>query len=155
MVRVLVTPIIRTVRAVVVGLLGATALLFVGTTGAAAAPSGPSCVASARACVDLSAQQAWLMHDGNIAYGPVPVATGKASFPTDVGTFRVFWKDRDHRSRLFDNAPMPYSVFYNGDEAFHQGSITVRSHGCVRLKQRAAQTFYNTLHVGDVVQVTR
>jgi hypothetical protein len=30
---------------------------------------------------------------------------------------------------------------------------TVRSNGCVHLTQPAAQTFYNTLHVGDEVQV--
>lgn len=146
-----------TARTVVVGLLGAAALLLAGTTGASAVPgaSGSPCSAAARACVDLSAQQAWLMRNGGVIYGPVPVATGKARAPTDPGTFRVFWKDRHHRSSEFDNAPMPYSVFFNGDEAFHEGSLNVRSHGCVRLTHRAAQTFYKTLHVGDVVQVVR
>lgn len=144
-----------TTRTVVAGLVGAVALLVAGATTAAAAPAGPPCVASAQACVDLSAQQAWLMRDGNVTYGPVPVATGMASAPTDPGTFRVFWKHRDHRSSLFHNAPMPYSVFYNGDEAFHQGAITERSHGCVRLTRQAAPIFYNTLQVGDVVQVVR
>ncbi len=37
----------------------------------------------------------------------------------------------------------------------HEDSVTVRSHGCVHLTRRAAQTFYGTLHVGDVVQVVR
>lgn len=144
-----------TTRTAVAGLVGAVALLAAGATGATAAPAGPPCAASAQACVDLSAQQAWLIRDGNVIYGPVPVATGMASAPTDLGTFRVFWKDRDHRSSLFDNAPMPYSVFYNDDEAFHQGTITDRSHGCVRLTSQAASIFYNTLHVDDVVQVVR
>ncbi len=148
-----VTP--STGRTVVIGLLGAAALQLAGTAGASAVPSGPPCVAAARACVDLSAQQAWLMRDGDVIYGPVPVATGKASAPTDHGTFRVFWKDLHHRSSEFHNAPMPYSVFFNGGEAFHEDSVTVRSHGCVHLTRRAAQTFYNTLHVGDVVQVVR
>ena len=140
-------------RTAVIGLSGAAALLLAGTAGASAAPSGPPCVAVARACVDLSAQQAWLMRDGEVTYGPVPAATGKASAPTDAGTFRVSWKDLHHRSSEFRNAPMPYSVFFNDGEAFHKGSVTVRSHGCVHLTHRAAQTFYNTLHVGDVVQV--
>jgi lipoprotein-anchoring transpeptidase ErfK/SrfK len=144
-------------RTVAVGLLGATALLLGGSAGASAAPnaSGSPCSASARACVDLSSQQAWLMRNGGVIYGPVPVATGKASAPTDRGTFRVFWKDLHHRSSEFHNAPMPYSVFFNGDEAFHEGNLTARSHGCVRLTHRAAPVFYKTLHVGDVVQVVR
>jgi hypothetical protein len=67
--------------------------------------------------------------------------------------FDVTWKDLHHRSSEFHNAPMPYSVFFNGGDAFHEGSVTVRSNGCVHLTQPAAQTFYNTLHVGDEVQV--
>jgi lipoprotein-anchoring transpeptidase ErfK/SrfK len=93
------------------------------------------------------------MRDGNVTYGPVPVATGKASAPTDPGTFHVFWKDLHHRSSVFHNAPMPYSVFFNGGDAFHEDSVQVRSNGCVHLARSAAQSFYNTLHVGDVVQV--
>lgn len=151
MVRLPVTP--STGRTAVVGVLGAAALLLAGTASASAVPSSSPCSAAARACVDLSAQQAWLMRNGDVIYGPVPVATGKASAPTDPGTFRVFWKDLHHRSSEFHNAPMPYSAFFNGDEAFHEGSLTVRSHGCVRLTRRAAQTFCKTLHVGDVVQV--
>jgi len=154
MVRLPVVP--STGRTIVIGLFGAAALLLADTAGASAAvPSGPPCVAAARACVELSSQQAWLMRDGNVISGPVPVATGRASAPTDPGTFRVFWKDLHHRSSEFNNAPMPYSVFFNGGDAFHEGSLTTRSHGCVRLTHRAAQTFYNTLHVGDVVQIVR
>lgn len=155
MVRVPVTPIIRTVKSSVIGLLGAAVVLLAGTTSASGAPSGVPCIPAARACVDLSTQQAWLMRDGNVVYGPVPVATGKVSAPTAPGTFHVLWKDLHHRSSLFHNAPMPYSVFFNGGDAFHQDSVTVRSNGCVHLTHSAAQTFYNTLHVGDVVQVIR
>jgi lipoprotein-anchoring transpeptidase ErfK/SrfK len=140
-------------RTVVVGLTGAAALLLAGTAGASAESNSPPCVAAARACVDLSTQQAWLMRDGEVIYGPTPVATGKASAPTDPGTFRVSWKDLHHRSSEFRDAPMPYSVFFNDGDAFHEGSVTNRSHGCVHLTHRAAQTFYATLHLGDVVQV--
>ena len=71
------------------------------------------------------------MRGGNITYGPVPVATGRACAPTAPGSFHVTWKDLHHRSNKFHNAPMPYSVFFNGGDAFHQDSVTVRSHGCV------------------------
>jgi hypothetical protein len=123
-------------------------------TPAQAAPSTP-CSPTARACVDLSSQQAWLTHNGIVDYGPVPVKTGLASAPTDPGTFRVTFKDLHHRSTIFNNAPMPYSVFFNGGDAFHEGSLSVRSHGCVHLSWTAAAKFYATLRPGDVVQVVR
>jgi lipoprotein-anchoring transpeptidase ErfK/SrfK len=140
-------------RTVAGGLLGAAALLLTEPAGASAVPRGAPCVATARACVDLSAQQAWLMRGGRVIYGPVPVATGKATAPTAPGIFHVQWKDLHHRSSEFHNAPMPYSVFFNDGDAFHEDSVTVRSHGCVHLTRAAAQAFYGTLQVGDVVQV--
>jgi hypothetical protein len=131
--------------------------LFLGTAmvlpqTAEAATSAP-CAATARACLDLSANQAWLMDNGTVTYGPVPVTTGKAGYETPPGTFRVSFKDIDHRSSQFNNAPMPYSVFFNGGIAFHQGSLKAKSHGCVHLSNAAAKTFYNNLKVGNVVQV--
>jgi hypothetical protein len=121
----------------VVGLVAAATMLFVGSAGASAASSGTPCGPAARACVNLSSQQAWLMQDGNVTYGPVPIASGKAGATSDRGTFRVFWKDLHHRSSLFNNAPMPYSVFYNGGEAFHQDSVSIRSNGCIHLSHSA------------------
>ena len=49
---------------------------------------------------------------------------------------------------------MPYSVFFTTTGvAFHQGSLKVKSHGCVHLSHAAAVMFYNSLHPGDVVEV--
>ena len=50
---------------------------------------------------------------------------------------------------------MPYSVFFNGGDAFHEGSLAVSSHGCVHLIRSAAVRFYDTPHVGDEVQGVR
>ncbi|MDT7594699.1 MAG: hypothetical protein QOJ06_245 [Pseudonocardiales bacterium] len=119
-------------RLVGAGLVAVGALRVIGTE-ASAAPSGAPCSAAVLAYVDLSSQQAWLMRGGDVTYGPVPVATGKASAPTAPAAFHVTWKDLHHRSSEFRNAPMPYSVFFNGGDAFHQGSVTVRSNGCVHL----------------------
>jgi len=118
---------------------------------AAAAPCG----AAAKACLDLSANQAWLMNNGAVTYGPVPVTHGKPGYATPPGTFKVTWKDIDHKSSEFGGAPMPYSVFFNGGIAFHQGSLQQKSHGCVHLSKSAAQRFYGNLRPGDVVQVVR
>jgi lipoprotein-anchoring transpeptidase ErfK/SrfK len=115
---------------------------------------GAPCNASARACIDLSANRSWLLDGaGNVVYGPVPVTHGRAGWRTPAGTFRVTFKDVDHKSSLFDNAPMPYSVFFNGGIAFHAGSLREQSHGCIHLSNVAARMYYNTLKVGDVVQV--
>ncbi|CRK61616.1 Putative secreted protein [Alloactinosynnema sp. L-07] len=124
------------------------------TTKPPAQPSeGTPCKATAAACIDLSANQSWLLKDGKVIYGPVPITHGKPGYRTPVGTFRVGWKDIDHKSSQFNNAPMPYSVFFNGGIAFHAGSLKVPSHGCIHLSNAAAQKYYNSLAVGAVVQV--
>ena len=48
---------------------------------------------------------------------------------------------------------MPWSVFFNGGVAFHEGSLAVTSHGYVHLSPAAAETYFSTLSVGDIVQV--
>jgi lipoprotein-anchoring transpeptidase ErfK/SrfK len=114
---------------------------------------GTPCADTARACVDLSASKAWLLDGGQVAYGPVPISTGRAGEDTPAGTFRVQWKDKDHRSNEFNNAPMPYAVFFHQGYAFHADSVNVESAGCIHLPAAAARTFFNSLAVGDVVQI--
>jgi L,D-transpeptidase catalytic domain len=116
----------------------------------AAAPCG----SSAAACISLSSQQAWLLSGGKVIYGPTPITSGMAGHRTPAGLFQVQWKDRDHRSSVFNNAPMPYSVFFTDTGiAFHEGSLSKASHGCIHLGHNAAATFFNKLSVGQVVQV--
>lgn len=105
------------------------------------------------ACVDISAHQAWLLQDGKISYGPVPMLPGRKGNPTPVGTFHVLSKEKLHISREFDNAPMPNSVFFYPGDAFHTGSLRTYSHGCVHLSATASQRFFTALRTGDVVQV--
>lgn len=113
----------------------------------AAAASGTS------ACVDLSAHRAWLLEDGNVVYGPVSMLPGQKANPTPTGTFHVLSKEKMHYSREFDNAKMPNSVFFYPGDAFHTGSLKAYSHGCVHLSATSSLKFFNTLAVGDVVQV--
>lgn len=129
------------------------AALMVATPATADAATMP-CSRAARACVDLATQEAWLAHNGKVTYGPVKVRTGRPSFPTAAGTFRVTFKDRNHVSSVY-HSPMPYSVFFNGGDAFHEGSLAVSSHGCVHLTRAAAVKFYDSLAVGNEVQVVR
>lgn len=119
---------------------------------AVAAAAKMPCTPTARACVRLSTNQAWLLRDGKVVSGPVPVSHGRKGFATPPGTFRVTFKNQDHVSSIYDQE-MPYSVFFNGGIAFHQGSVRLRSHGCVHLTASAARTFFSALSPGDRVQV--
>lgn len=120
---------------------------------AAARAPGVPCSGAAVACVDLSRQLAWFVRGGKVVRGPVKVATGRSGYGTEVGTFHVFRKNRMWYSTLYNNAPMPYSVFFDGGEAFHEGSVYVRSHGCVHLSASNAAWVFNFLRIGDEVQV--
>ncbi len=121
--------------------------------GAAAAQASNPCPAAASACVDLSGEQAWLQSAGKITYGPVPITSGREGHRTGTGMFEVFWLDKDHRSSIFNDAPMPNSVFFDNGIAFHEGSLSDQSHGCIHLSWDASETFYDTLSVGDNVYV--
>lgn len=113
---------------------------------------GVPCDADAIACVSISKQEAWLLHDGKVVYGPVRVATGRESLPTPAGDFHVWYKVVDGWSTTYD-APMPYSVFFYEGDAFHEDPVTVRSHGCVHLSLKNAEYFYRFLQYGDLVEV--
>lgn len=150
-------------RTVVVGVVLSAAVALGGSTAAVAAAQeapasslvpGTPCTSTARACADLSGRTAWLIQDGQVVRGPVPISIGGTETTTPTGTFEVEWKDKDHLSKEFDNAPMPYSVFFApGGIAFHEGSLQTTSAGCVRLAHDDAAAFYDFLQVGDEVQV--
>ena len=64
------------------------------------------------------------------------VSTG--IYGTPSGSFRPQSLARHHRSTLYNNAPMPYSIFYDGNFAIHGTTHVSRlggpaSRGCVRL----------------------
>jgi hypothetical protein len=81
--------------------------------------------------VDKSAQRMTVKVDGN------------------RGTFRPFRMEIDHFSKEWDNAPMPYSIFFtqNGDAihgTYEQRSLgRAVSHGCVRLSRKNAATLWD------------
>ncbi|MBY3020574.1 L,D-transpeptidase [Rhizobium leguminosarum] len=82
------------------------------------------------------------------------VSTARNGYVTPTGSWRAKWLSRDHRSRKYDNAPMPYAVFFNGGYAVHATLDLKRlgrpaSHGCVRLHpDNAAQFFSLTRQAG-------
>lgn len=145
---------LRTITSVALG-LGLVLGLGVLTSSPAHAAARPPCTSKkVRACVDISRGKAWLMYHGRVTYGPVHITSGRRGYRTGIGTFHVTWKDKHHVSSIY-HSPMPYSVFFHGGEAFHQGSLRVKSHGCIHLSHRSAVRFYKKLHVGDVVRIHR
>src|SRR6266545_3496833 len=75
--------------------------------------AGVPCTITDGACIDLSAKKTWLIEGGQVVYGPAAITSGRPGFRTPTGTFHVQYKDIDHKSSLFVDAPMPYSVFFN------------------------------------------
>ena len=111
-----------------------------------------SCPPAASACADLSTDITWLQSDSKITYGPVRMKPGLPRTPR--GTFHVEWKaGADFMSSEF-NEPMPYAVFFApGGIAFHGGSLTKKSHGCIHLDIDSARYYDDHLPVGAEVVV--
>lgn len=77
-----------------------------------------------------------------------PVSTGKRGYDTPNGEFRPFRMERTHFSREWDDAPMPFSIFFTQEGHAIHGSYDARhlgsaaSHGCVRLSPANAATLF-------------
>ncbi|HEX5509956.1 MAG TPA: L,D-transpeptidase [Pseudolabrys sp.] len=92
--------------------------------------------------VDKATQQMTVTVDGQQRY-VWPVSTGVADYDTPDGAFTPFRMEKDHFSKEWDDAPMPYSIFFTKQgHAIHgtnHSSIgRPASHGCVRLHVKDA-----------------
>ena len=105
--------------------------------------------------VDKSAQRMHVLVDGNVRHKFI-VSTGLAGGPP-IGSFKPQRLERKWHSRLFNMAPMPYSIFFHGHFAIH-GTNAVRklgqraSHGCVRLHPDNAATLFNLVKSRGMAQ---
>ncbi|MEV0680002.1 L,D-transpeptidase family protein [Actinosynnema sp. NPDC050436] len=114
---------------------------------------GTPCDITEGACVRLSTAESWLISGGKVAYGPVPITSGRPGYETPTGYFPVLHKVKDEWSRPY-NAPMPYSTYFTDNGiAFHEGSLTDPSHGCIHLSMEAAIAYFENLQSGEQVQV--
>lgn len=110
----------------------------------AEAPPEPSTIV---ARVDLSSQRMFVYVDDVLTH-TFAVSTGRGSYGTPTGRWTAQWLSPKHRSRKYNNAPMPWSVFFYSGYAVH-GTTEVSalgrpaSHGCVRLQTDNAKTFYS------------
>jgi hypothetical protein len=149
-------------------LVSAGRLGLVAGSGATASPVGVAvllalgpltrqvCPVTAAACVDLADHLTWLQSGGQITYGPVRMEPGPPGGPhaTPRGTFYVSWKGGPGLISNEYHEPMPYAVFFApGGIAFHGGSLTVPSHGCVHLAIANARYYHDHLPLGAEVVV--
>ena len=97
--------------------------------------------------VDKSAQRMTVTVDGKQIYD-WPVSTGGRGYDTPSGSFKPFRMEIDHFSEEWDNAPMPYSIFFTKTGDAVHGTYEQRnlgravSHGCVRLSVKNAATLW-------------
>ncbi len=128
-------------------LVGAAAILLLQLSAAGA--SAATLVAE----ISIGAQTMTVSENGFVKYH-WKVSTARRGYVTPVGSWSAKWLSRDHRSKKYDDAPMPYAVFFNGGYAVHATYDLKRlgrpaSHGCVRLHpENAAQFFTMTRQAG-------
>ncbi|WNI21883.1 L,D-transpeptidase [Streptomyces sp. ITFR-16] len=108
-------------------------------------------------CVDMDRQLLWVQTGKRVVFGPVPIRTGRDAQETRPGRHAVYWRDRDHVSTIYDNAPMPYSQFFDGGQALHghPGDLYDGggSAGCVNLTVDDAAKLWDLLALEDPVYV--
>ena len=128
-------------------------------------------------------QKAYFYKGGQLV-GMSPVSTGKSTHTTPAGIYKITEKDIDHESSLygvirdratgqivnddadtrkhragpgqvFEHAPMPYFMRFNGGIGMHVGHLPgyAASHGCVRMPKEMAVRFFEAASVGTPVTV--
>jgi len=106
----------------------------------------PALASEVEAHIDLSDQEMTISLDGETLYR-WPVSTARAGRFTPIGLYAVQSMKRMHYSSLYNNAPMPWSMFFSGNFAIHGTNQidrlgTPASAGCVRLHPENAETLY-------------
>ncbi|WP_233415552.1 L,D-transpeptidase family protein [Streptomyces sp. N35] len=108
-------------------------------------------------CVDLTRQLLWVQKKGKVTFKAVPVRTGAPRYRTRTGWFRIYARNKRHRSTLYANAPMPHAQFFSGGQAFHghYGSIydPPGSHGCVNMRPADAKALWSHVGYGTSVYI--
>ncbi len=100
--------------------------------------------------VDKVSQHMHVSVDGVQKYDWL-VSTGGQTFDTPSGNYHIFRMEKEHFSVEWDNAPMPYSMFFTGIGHAIHGSYHVKalgtraSHGCVRLAPENAAILWDLI----------
>ncbi len=113
-------------------------------------PNGPVV-----ALVSIPQQMIYVYRNG-ILIGRSTVSTGSKGHSTPGGVFSILEKKETHRSKKYDNAPMPYMqrLTWTGI-AMHSGQLPgyPASHGCIRLPYDFSQLLFRATAKGGTVVV--
>ena len=108
-----------------------------------------------RVVIDLLTQMAYA-YRGDTLVGATTISSAKRGMVTPLGFWSVLQKKPFHRSRKYNNAPMPF--MQRLDEygiALHGGANPgyPASHGCVRLPMKFAEKLYGLTKIGSKVVI--
>lgn len=112
-------------------------------------PAASRAAARLSVTIDLSSQSMQVEADHHVLHNWA-VSTARPGYRTPIGTFRPSRLERVWYSSIYDNAPMPYSVFFHRGFAIH-GTTEISklgrpaSHGCVRLHPDNARTLFELI----------
>ncbi|HZU50401.1 MAG TPA: L,D-transpeptidase family protein [Sphingomicrobium sp.] len=112
------------------------------------APKGPILV-----YVDLGRQLATVYRNG-IRIGVSTISSGRPGYETPTGVFTILEKNKEHISRKYNDAPMPYQERLTwGGVALHAGGLPgyPESHGCVHLPLAFSKLLYGSMPLGGTV----
>ena len=103
--------------------------------------------------VDLGRQLLLLVRNGRVE-STFSVSTGRVSFETPTGRFRILRQERRSWSVPY-RVWLPFASYFVGGYAFHSGAVSARaaSHGCVRVPPPFAEEIFDTLRVDTAVYV--
>ena len=97
--------------------------------------------------VDIATQEMTVEDDWHTIF-TFDVSTGRPGHETPTGNFAPVRMNEIWYSSKYENAPMPWSIFFYGGYAIH-GTTDIRhlghvaSHGCVRLDPKNAKLLYD------------
>jgi len=101
-------------------------------------------------------QQTMHVYRNGILIGRTSVSSGTKGNDTPPGVFNILEKKATHRSKKYDNAPMPYMqrLTWTGI-AMHSGQLPgyAASHGCIRLPYDFSVLLYDATAKGGTVVV--
>lgn len=115
-------------------------------------PAGPLVIT-----VDLDARVLSVFR-GGYEIAATAVLLGTTEKPTPTGLFPITEKDADHRSNIYDGAPMPYMMrLTNTGITIHGTKVQngFASHGCVGVPTPFAKKLFGIAALGTPVYITR